>query len=76
MSLVALPDLKEAKAIEVLAQFLIASGSNAKEQLETIQELRKYEYITEEGYERMIRNEFLGIIKDLQRYIDIYMPFQ
>ena len=73
MSLVTLPEEKSAEAIEHLTKYLIAISKNSKDSLDTIQELRSYEYISEDQYKRMVQHEFIGLIKEVQGYLDIYL---
>jgi hypothetical protein len=73
MTGVNLPDNQDKKQILTLAKYLKSAATNSTDTVEAIDELAQYEYITEENHKRMMRNEFIGLMKDLQGYLDIYL---
>lgn len=73
MMLADTPENKARESIKTLCSYLKSVSKTSEGLIEDIDELLKYEYIDEESYHRMMRNEFIGLIKDLQGYIDLYL---
>lgn len=46
--------------------------AQAKDRIECYRELFEWEYIPEEIFERMIRNERLGLVKEIDGILDYY----
>lgn len=71
------PDKKRIEQpLNDLVEVIQKLSESAKDRLEAYRELVEYEWITEEMFKRMIHNERLGLIEEIDNILDYYRGMQ